>query len=108
MAARFAGRAVRTPQQLAETHFADLPSDRVEPALWHLAAELDAPLERLLPTDRLAHELCADPGWEFDSGHGLLAAELRRWAAARGARFESGSIETVEDYVRAFARWAPI
>lgn len=92
MAARFAGRAVRTPQQLAKTHFADLPSERVELALWHLAAELDAPPERMLPTDRLAHELRAEPGWEFDSGHGLLAAEMRRWAAERGERIAVGSI----------------
>lgn len=105
---RFAGRTARSASEFWSDFYSEhLPGDLVQEALFHLASELDAPLEFLLPSDRFDNQLRPARGWSYLSGHGLLLHELSAWARARGLSDQIARVETVDDYIRAFCGLAP-
>lgn len=70
----------------------------------HVAQELSLPATRLLPTDRFDKELAPAPGWEWDSGTGMLTLELKRLAKEKGVQIDFTEIVTLNDYIRVAAR----
>lgn len=106
--ARFAGRTARSASEFWGDFYSEfLPGDLVQEALFHLASELDVPLEFLLPSDRFDNQLRPARGWGYLSGHGLLFRELSVWARAKGLSGQITRVETVDDYIRAFCDLAP-
>ncbi len=83
----------------------NLEKHLVEELLNHVAAELDLPVLKLLPTDRFDTELAPDKGWNWDSGHGILSIELQQLAKKKGQELDLKKIQTLDDYVKIAAEF---
>jgi hypothetical protein len=82
----------------------NLEKNLVEELLNHVAAELDLPVLKLLPTDRFDAELAPDKGWDWDAGHGILSIELQQLAKKKGEIVNLKQIKTLDDYIRLAAK----
>lgn len=80
-----------------------IDKDLICALLDHVAAELTLPGSKLLPSDRFDTELAPARGWDWSSGHGILASELKRWASQKKAEIDTSKIATLDDYFRVAA-----
>lgn len=109
LALRFADRPDMSASEFYSRFYdsSDIDEALVTEAIEHIAAELELPARKLLPTDRFAKELRPERGWEFDSGLGMAFRELQAFAKKRGVVIDAAGILTIDDYVRSLASVYP-
>jgi hypothetical protein len=101
---RVADRSSMSLDEFYTTYYEDsgLPKEAVARVLLEVASEVDMPAGKLRPSDRFSVELRPISGWEFDDGTGLLSSKLERLLRRAGAAVNTGSMRTLDDYIRGY------